>query len=423
MKMKKSIVGLLSMVVCFVLMFDVVYAGIDDEVSIYPFDLGFEITSYATSVEPSDTEAGLTYNLLSSSDQAYVYFHRNINQDLTSFNGIYFDIHNPSFDALNLSLTLSPGIGSISSVAPTTDVGKITYLEDEEKDGFFDDDFWHKDNHGGDGHYDKEVEDDDDDEDEDGSNANLGISIIPDYSYFVTATTSTYFTANTARDGKITIPAGFNGRIYIPFFSLGLGGELNDFILNNVSSIGFTVVSTNGLSQAFILNSYGKYSYNNNQLLEQAKTAKIVGADELSIPSVGINSTQQLVQGVPSDIEYRYEVVSNDSFIVILDLDDEVVGAFPRALEGFFNVRVWISDVVCLDKVVILNKSNEGISSVVSESSVTDGAYISFFVYVRQLIDYYRFYFLIIPMIFAFIILVILASNVEKKKKDNGGFE
>lgn len=421
MKIKKSIVSLLSMVVCFTLMFETVNAGIDDEVSIYPFDLGFEITAYATSVEPNDAETGLSYTLLSSSNQAYVYLHRNINQDLTSFNGIYFDIQNPSFDFVTMSLTLSPGIGSISSIAPTNDVGKITYIE-EETGSFLDDDFWHKDNHGGDGHYDKEVEDDENDEDDEGE-LPLGVGLIENHSYFVTHSNSTYFTANTTENNMVTIPAGFNGRIYIPFFSLGLGNEANDVLLNNISSIGFSIIPKNGLSQNLNILSYGKYSYHSNHLLEQAKTGYISGADELAIPSVGINSTKQEVKGLSSDVEFRYEVVSNDSFIVITDLDEQIIGAFPRALEGYFHVRAWLNDVVCLEKTVLCTKNNSGINSVISESSINNIAYIGQFLYIKQLVEYYRYFLLIIPIVFSLIVLLVLTSNVDKKKKDDGGFE
>lgn len=417
MKIKKSIVSILNMMVCFVLMFDVAYAAVDDDVITTPFDLGFEITSYATSVEPTESETGLSYNLLSSSNQAYVYFHRNINQNLSSFDGIYFDIYNSSFESISLNITLSPGIGSISSVPPTTDVGKITYVEDEIENPL-DDDFWHKDNHGGDGHYDKEVEDDDDDEEDDAEYVNTGISIKNEHAYFITKNGANYFTAKTSADGMIVIPSGFDGRVYVPFFSMGYIDPLAEVLLNNISSLGFTVIPTNGLSQHIQLNSYGKYSYENHHLLEQVKTAQIKGTDKVTIPAVGVSSTKQQVEGLEAGTSYAYELASSDNFVTVLDLQEGVLGVYPRALEGNFNVRIWPSDLVCLEKTVTLIKTTTGISGITSENVVADTGYISSLVYVSDLINYYRFILYLIPVIFlAIVMLVLVTNNPDSKKK------
>lgn len=411
MKIKKTISYAINMIVCFVLMMDTTYASVDDDVVIDPIDLGFEITSYATSVEPVDSSNGLEYSLLSSSDQSYVYFHRNINQDFSGYNGIYFDIQNTSFEKLLLTVTLSPGEGNISSVPPTTNVGQINYVEE---DDFFED-FWDQDDRDGDGHYDKEVEDKDENETDEPP---LGINIISDLNYFTTKSNQNYFTTNAAKGNTIEVPAGFEGRIYIPFFSMGLGGEVSDILLNNISSFGFTVVATNGLSQNLVLNSFGKYNYSNNSLLEEAKNATIVGADEVSIPAVGINTTKQEVKGLPENSVFYYEVVTSDNFIAILDLDDHVIGVYPRALEGSFYVRVWVNEFVCLQKTITLEKTLDGISSVSSESVARDVGYISSLVYMSQLINYYRLFFIIVPVLFVLVVFLILFVNKPKQSKD-----
>ncbi len=406
MKMKKTISYVINMILCFVLMVDVVYGAVDDDVTTSPVDLGFEITSYATSVEPVENGAGLEYSLLSSSDQSYVYFHRNINQDFSGFHGVYFDITNPSFEKLLLTVTLSPGAGNISSVPPTTNVGQINYVEDDD----FWDDFWEQDDRDGDGHYDKEVEDKDDDE----NDVPLGINIISDSNYFTTKPTQNYFTSNVAKGNQIHIPSGFEGRIYIPFFSMGLGGEASDILLNNISSFGFTIVATNGLSQNIVLNSFGKYNYVNNNLLEEAKNASIVGADEVSVPAVGINTTKQEVEGL-DDVVYYYEVVTSDSYITIMDLDEHVIGVYPRALEGHFNVRVWVNEFVCLQKTVTLEKTLDGIASVATEGVARDTGYISSLSYMSALINHYRYYFLIVPILFVLVVVLILTINKSDK--------
>lgn len=410
MNVKKTISYAINMILCFVLMIDIVQAAVDDDVITSPIDLGFEITSYATSVEPVENEFGLEYSLLSSSDQSYVYFHRNINQDFSGYNGVYFDIKNPSFEKLLVTLTLSPGVGNISSIPPSNNVGQINYIEEED---FFDD-FWDQDDRDGDGHYDKEVEDKDDDQDD----IPLGVNIIANSNYFITKPTQNYFITNSTKGSQIEIPSGFDGRIYIPFFSMGLGGEESNILLNNISSFGFTIVATNGLSQNFQLRSFGKYNYSNNSLLEEAKYAKIVGADKVSIPTVGINTTKQELDGLDENAIFYYEIVTSDNFITIMDLEEHVIGIYPRALEGAFNVRVWVNEFVCLQKTITLEKTLEGISSVSSENVTRDTGYISSLAYMSFFINFYRYYFLIIPILFALVVVLILTVN---KSNDNDG--
>lgn len=412
MKFKKSIVGLINTCICFSLTFNTAYAGVDDDVNITNLDLGFEITSYATSVEQVEVESGLSYSLLSSSNESYVYFHRNINSNLTSFDGIFFDIENPSYEKILLSLTLSPGIGSISSVRPTTNVGQITYVEKEEGDGFFDDDFWHKDTHGGDGHYDKEVEDDGDSDDD---SSNLNIKVKNDITYFTTQNNSNYFTASAMDDSNIVIPAGFDGRIYIPFSNMEYVSNSGEIELNNISSMGFTIVTTNGLSQNIIFDSYGSYNYVNNHLLDQANNAKIIGQDELSIPAVGVNSTKQEVSGLDG-VDYNFELITSDSNIVLSGDDTSVILAYPRALDGSFDIRVWVNEVVCIQKTILCSKIESGISGVTDQSVVRDTAYITNLLYIGELVSYYRYFFLIIPIIFVAIVLLVLNSNKKSKE-------
>lgn len=425
MKNGKSIVFVLNIIVCFVLMVDIAYADIDDEVSTTPLELGFEITTQGTKIEQSSASGGLSYELLSSSEQAYVYYHRNLNQNLTAFDGLYFDVQNKSIAELSLILTLSPGVGAVYDGTPTTEAGKITYADqDQSSSNFFDDEFWHKDEHGGDGHYENVVEDDDDSESEnDSTETNTpAVGIISEYSYFLTKSGDTYFSAQTSHDGVLIIPAGFDGRIYVPFFSMGYSSNVaNDLFLNNISAIGFTVLTKVDLTQNFIIKSYGKYNYSQNNLLEEAKTASITGGYELSIPSVGVSSTIQKVKNVPENIDYRYELVTNDNYIKIQNLEEETIIAYPRASDGSFDIRVWLNDVVCLQKTVVCTKSTEGINSIISEGYISDTAYVNFYIYMGQLIEFYRPYFFIIPVVFGAIVLLILNANKEKKETKDGG--
>ena len=255
--------------------FNFYIVSVDAKNSNLPIEINFEITENNTNII-KDKDNSDSYSIQSFEKNAFVYFHQNIKENFSKYEGIELNIENYSEEEIKFKLHLQNSLGEVVSCKDDS----IVIFES--------------------------------------NNMNI---------------------AKKIKDNYIVIPKNFSGKLLVPFTSLAKDEtEEKMKSLNNIISIGITLETKYELEQKIKFSSLSAYTHNQTEMFLQADDIDVIGETSISIPKVGENIVKYQVTGNVEPV--LFELIAHDDNIFVSSDGRLVVTNRAKSDDAILRIRL-----------------------------------------------------------------------------------
>lgn len=138
------------------------------------------------------------------------------------------------------------------------------------------------------------------------------IQLVDSALVFMKTENDTEYNAFAVINGTITIPSGFKGALYIPFYSMSsetTGNTPTNSMIASIVSFGITVLTEMDVEQAIKLEALGVLTEDQAEIFPDVEGIRISGPSELTIPAMGESIGDYYVQEQEEKVSVIYEAM------------------------------------------------------------------------------------------------------------------